>query len=62
MTASKKNTGGLQVPEGSGESQGGARPGTPPARRSPGKGSFHGGQSVQGYHGPSNPNATTKAD
>jgi hypothetical protein len=61
----QEKQGGLQAPKGGGQSQGGAWPGQEKARRSkPGAdGSLgHGGQSVQAYHGPSNPNATSKED
>jgi hypothetical protein len=57
--------GGLQTPCGGGESQGGAYPGRKRGRRAKAEAdSFmgHGGQSVQGYQGPSNPNATSKED
>lgn len=57
--------GGLQAPSGTGESQGGAYPGQERGRRAKAEaGGFlgHGGQSVQAYHGPANPNATSKED
>lgn len=57
--------GGLQAPEGKGESQGGAYPGQVRGRRSKaGLAGFfgHGGQSIQAYHGGPNPNATTEEE
>lgn len=60
MSASKKNAGDLQQPQGTGESQGGTQPGQDAAQHARDGGQFHGGQSVQAYHGPANPNATSK--
>ena len=57
--------GGLQAPQGKGESQGGAYPGQVRGRRSKRDASGflgHGGQSVQAYQGGPNPNATSNED
>src|SRR4051812_21117979 len=59
------NKGGLQAPQGKGESQGGAYPGQVRGPRSKrGASGFlgHGGQSVQAYQGGPNPNATSDED
>ena len=53
---------GLQTPRGDGQSQGGAYPCQEKGRRAKGGFSGRGGQSVQAYHGPSNPNATSNED
>ena len=65
MRTGKDKHGGLQAPRGAGESQGGAYPGQERGQRAKAEAdSFmgHGGQSIQGYQGPSNPNATSKED
>lgn len=57
--------GGLQPPEGDGQSQGGAYPGQKRGRRTKhGLDRFlgHGGQSVQAYQGGDKPNATSEEE
>ena len=65
MSRGQEKHAGLEVPRGAGQSQGGAWPGQEKSDRAkPGADGSpaHGGQSVQGYQGPSNPNATSKED
>ena len=65
MASENEKQPGLQPPEGGGQSQGGAYPGQQRAGRAetrPDSLRGHGGQSVQAYHGPANPNATSKED